>query len=303
MHFQIMGEKINQRTICIRLYMNRKTNCQPWPLRGASRAASLEWGVAMVWGKMRQAAVKGGDMTASAWKSAAVCALLFLGACANKPAIPYDRPSAGTVKTIGLLTPDLPNEPSAVLASSVGQSFGLIGALIDAGMESGRDSSLTKILNAQQFVLDKAVTDGMTASLRAHGYEVVVIPVSRAEKGKFLKSYASTGGAKVDAYLDVVAAGYGYVAAGITSSTPYRPYFYTQCKLVRESDGSVLMEDTVHYNPVLAAGGNTDHVTIDPDPDYVFEKFSDIEANPGKAAKGVSVAVMQTTDAIGRLLR
>lgn len=241
-------------------------------------------------------------MTTSLRKMAVLCALLFVAGCASKPAVPFDKSSASSIKTIGLLTPGVPSEPSAALASSPGQSFGLIGALIDAGIKEGRDSSLKRILDGQQFVADKAFTDGLVASLKARGYEVKLIPVSREDHGSLLKTYPSAKDNNVDAYLDVVAF-YGYVAAGVAASTPYRPFLYTDCKLVKAEDGSVLMSDSVFYNPVLAAGRNTDHVTLGPDPDYAFPSFDDLEADPVKAAKGESVAFAATTDAIGNLLR
>lgn len=233
----------------------------------------------------------------------ATCAMLILlVGCASKPAIPFDRSSSNSVKTIGLLTPDLPGEPRAVLASSVGESFGLIGLLIDAGMESNRDGSLSDIMRSQQFVADKTFTDRLVTSLKSRGYEVELIPVSRAERGKFLTTYP-TGSNKVDAYLDVIAVNYGYVAAGISGNTPYRPFFYTQCKLVRASDNSILMEDAVNYNPIETAGRDNEHVTISPDTTYTFKTFSDLEADPTKAVKGLDIAFAQTTDAIGQLLR
>lgn len=243
-------------------------------------------------------------MTTFIRKLAVLCVLFLVAGCATtKPAVPFDRSTASSIKVIGLLTPDLPSEPSAVLASSVGQSFGLIGALVDAGMKDGRDGSLRDILAAQQFAAEKAFTDDLTASLKARGYEVKLIPVSRSDKGQLLKAYPTQNENQVDAYLDVVSVNYGYVAAGVAGDTPYRPFLYTDCKLVKANDGSVLMEDSVNYNPMMAAGADSAHVTISPDPAYAFEKFSELEADPAKATKGVSIAFTQTTDAIGQLLR
>lgn len=232
----------------------------------------------------------------------AACALFVaLAACATKPAIPYDRSSSNPVKKIGIVTPEFPEGPHALLASSVGMSFGLIGALIDAGMEANRDSSLDHVLAAQNFAAYQRFVDGLTASLKAQGYEVEMISVTRPKKGEFLKTYPT--GEKVDAYLDIVAFNYGYVAAGVAGSTPYRPFLYTQCQLVRASDNSVLMQDQVDYNPINVGSQSKDNVTIGPDPAYSFEKFSDLEGDPAKATKGVEVAFAQTTDAIGKLLR
>lgn len=234
---------------------------------------------------------------------ATTCVLfVVLAACATKPpVIPYDRTSSNPVKKIGIVTPEFPDGPHAMLASSVGMSFGLVGALIDAGMEANRDSSLEQVLNAQNFSAYQRFVDGLTASLKAQGYEVEMISATRTKKGEFLKTYPT--GEKVDAYLDIVAFNYGYVAAGVAGSTPYRPFLYTQCQLVRASDNSVLMQDQVDYNPINPGNGTKDNVAIGPDPAYSFEKFSDLESDPAKATKGVEIAFAQTTNAIGKLLR
>lgn len=50
---------------------------------------------------------------------------LFVSACTTV-SLPYDRSSAGT-ESIAVVTPAQPSGPTAILASSVDKSFGLIG--------------------------------------------------------------------------------------------------------------------------------------------------------------------------------
>jgi hypothetical protein len=71
-------------------------------------------------------------------------------------------------------------------------------------------------------------------------------------------------------------------------------------KLVRASDGAVLMQDSVTYNSWLDLK-NT--VKLSPDPDYAFVAWSDTKAAPEKTAQGVQVAAKKTADAIGDLLK
>ncbi|MBX3504899.1 MAG: hypothetical protein KF895_05430 [Parvibaculum sp.] len=229
-------------------------------------------------------------------------ALLMLAGCATQPAIPFDSSSAGQIKTIGILTPDIPTGPSAILASSVGQSFGLIGALVDAGMQSSRESDLKSMLNSRQFVAHDKLMAGVTASLEAQGYEVRRVSVARSERGEFLKTYPLSNTEKVDAYLDIVMRGYGYIAAGITDGTPYRPIVETRVRLVSAKDSSVLMEDVIFYNR-LNATYETTNVTISPDPAYSFSDFSSLERDPDKAVEGLDIAFAKSTEAIATLLR
>lgn len=104
----------------------------------------------------------------------------------------------------------------------------------------------------------------------------------------------------VDAYLDVVVKDYGYMAAGLGSSNPYRPFLFAQCRLVRASDSSVLMQDVVALNPLN--GGTAKTITLSPDPEFYFPGFGDIEAAPKEAADGVGRSLAQTTGTLGTLL-
>lgn len=241
-------------------------------------------------------------MIAFARLSAALTALLMLAACAAKPAIPFDSTSANKVRTIGILTPDMPSGPTAILASTPGQSFGLIGALVDAGMQSSRDSDLEKVLNGKQFVVHDRLMSGVTASLEVQGYTVKQVAVTRTERGQFLKTYPVSNTENVDAYLDIVLFRYGYGAAGIAASTPYRPAVETKVRLVSAKDSSVLMEDVIFYNRIFTAI-ETNNVTIAPDPAYSFPGFSDLTGDPDRAVEGLDIAFSKSTEAVAMLLR
>jgi len=225
-------------------------------------------------------------------------AAIGLGACAA-PEIPFDRSTAPDVKTIGMITPIFPKQPTVWLASSVGQSFGLIGALVDAGLQGEREKKFQTVLVGHNYVAQDAFTDGLVASLQAQGYVVVQVPLAR-DKNDFAKKYPPADETKVDAYLDTVTLAYGYIAAGISSSNPYRPSVVTKVKLVRARDSSVLMQDLVFYNPV---NNPKKIVTIAPDPAYQFPDFDSLMANQDQAVEGLRVAIKQTTQTISALMK
>lgn len=225
-----------------------------------------------------------------------VALVISVSACATLPQIPYDRAGAGNPKTIRVLTPAAPSRPGVVLASTVGQSFGLVGALIDAGMQSSRESDFEKIATARGFSGRNVYLQKVIAALKDGGYDAsegVIAP--RTEPG-FLKQYPSD--VQGDVFLDV-SMNFGYLAAGL--STPYRPFVYTECKLVRASDKAVLMQRTVAYNPL----GNVPEqaVTIAPDPAYEFKDFDALVADPDRAVKGLDEAIGQVAGATATLLR
>jgi hypothetical protein len=230
----------------------------------------------------------------------AAVALLLVG-CAAAHEIPLDRASAGTIKTIGVVTPSFPDKSAVVLASSVGQSFGLIGALVDAGMRANREAKFDELMKQQNFSAQEIFLQDLRSGLEANGYVVTMIPLKR-DKAEFETHYPNDDGTKVDAYLDLVTIGCGYVAAGIGSSTPYRPVFIVRARLVRAKDSSVLMQDVVAYNPVNA-GPNVRAITIPPDPAYSFTDFDTLVADPTKAAKGLQTAIEQSTQTVSTLLK
>ena len=243
-------------------------------------------------------------MRVLAW-CAAIAASLVLAGCAGQPEIPFDKASAGNIQTIGVLTPNMPERPTIWLAGDVGQSFGLVGALVDISMQSNRDDKMWAAMVKSGYVPRDAFLAAVESSLQARGFAAKTIAADRSSAG-YLKTYPAAGDNKVDAYLDIAFIGYGhgYAAAGIGSSSLYRPFAYLNCKLVRASDGSVLMQETVLYNYVDVSGFQKDPkaVTISPDPTYGFVDFDTMMSDAKKAIAGEDAAYHQTADTIVGLL-
>jgi hypothetical protein len=232
----------------------------------------------------------------------ACLALVALTACATEPEIPFDHAAYPGIKTIGVLQPAMSPSPTIWLASDVGQSFGLIGALVDASMQANRDKRFSELMNAQGVKPDAIFLADIHTTLTAHGYSVTDVPEARPSMD-LLKTYPKGGADGVDAYLDIAIVNYGYVAAGIGDSTPYRPFVGAHCRLVRASDGAVLMQDMVVYNPVVTAGPQQRAVTISPDPAYTFKDFDTLTGDPPNAMKGMNVGLGDTANSIGTLVQ
>lgn len=220
-------------------------------------------------------------------------------ACQTLPQIPYDRVSAGNPKAVRVLTPAAPGRASVVLAATVGQSFGLIGALIDAGMQSNRESDFEKITAARSFSGKDVFLRKTLEALKAGGYDAAEGPITRTERG-FMKAYPSATDLPADAYLDI-SMNYGYLAAGM--STPYRPFIYAECRMVRASDKAVLMQRTIAYNVLNTVNIPETAVTIAPDPAYEFKDFDALIADPDRAVQGLDAALGQVAAATATLLR
>ena len=228
---------------------------------------------------------------------------LLLAGCASKP-VPFDRSTAASVKTIGLVTPSFPNSANVVLATSPGQSFGLIGALVDAGLQANRESRFREIVAAQQLSVPDNFKEVLHTTLAGAGYSVVAVDIADRSGTSFLPKYPQQSEPKVDAYLDIVTVSYGYVAAGVGSGAPYRPYYSIKAQLVSAKDGSLLMQDSIVFNAVGPTGATgIEAVTIAPNPQPNYTTFDALTADPTGAVEGLRIATRQTAEAVGKLLR
>ncbi len=221
---------------------------------------------------------------------------LVLTGCAT--AVPYDRTSANITR-VALLTPQLPDEASVQLVSTVGMSFGLVGALVDAGMQENRDSDFNEVLDAHQFDANEVFMDRVAEQLTAQGY--AVIPIEMERDSNFFPEAEEYPDVQADAYLDIIVVAYGYAAAGIGDATPYRPHYHIRTRLTRVSDDAVLFEDIVIYNPMRAA---EQFVTVTADPAYQYVDFDTMmAAPPEELIEGLRDAAIRTADAMTGLMR
>lgn len=245
----------------------------------------------------------------SFFKIAAVAAtLLAVAGCAKPtvPTIPFDRMTGPEIKTIGVISPEMPRRPAVVLASTIGQTIGaghpllaLVANIVDATMQSNREDDLEEILIAEKFNAREKWKEKIRTELEAQNFTVEFISVAREKPGKFQKKYPQS--ANVDAFLDIKIPYYGYIAVDTSDRTPYRPIMKSNVRLVRKSDSVVLMEDTVFYG-ALQNRTTVQNVTIAPHSMDRFTDFEDLEREPKKAVAYIDTSFLRSANAIGKLL-
>lgn len=229
-------------------------------------------------------------------KMLAAAAAMTVAACASPyVATPYDRASA-QVSSIAMVDDALPEKPIAYEVASMGSNFGLIGALVDAGIQAERQNAVHNALQTIDFDAESRMEARLAQELAIHGYTVSRTPDRTREKREFLTVYPEAGGAS--SYLDVVVSNYGYVSSGF--GQPFRPHVDAKVKLVRVSDGAKLMENIIVSNPVGQVQGV---VTLPPNPNYAFKNRSELLENPERLAAGIEDALNQVADTAARLLQ
>ena len=176
----------------------------------------------------------------------AIVVAIVVSGCAALPEIPYDRMGAGEIKRIGLIPPSLPKSASVILASSPGQSFGLVGAIVDATLQARREGHFRMFLEDEHFSTQDVFTGRLKQQIEMQGYTVTTVNAIRSGPNFVTKFPMDSD---VDAFLDVLVTNYGYISAGVGNDTPYRPQFLVQVRLIRAKDSAVLLQDTIVYNP------------------------------------------------------
>lgn len=223
-------------------------------------------------------------------------AVLSLGACASPYiATPYDRTTAG-ISSIAIVDDALEPKAMAYEVASTGANFGLIGALVDAGIQESRKTAVNAALDGVQFDAETVMEARLASAMRNHGYTVAQLEGDRAKRD-FLVSYPTANGA-TDAYLDMVVTNYGYMSSG--AGQPFRPTVYAKVRLKRASDDALLMENMILYNPI---GANEGVITLSPNPEYAFHHREGLLEDPVRLAAGLEDALNQVADAAAQLLR
>ena len=146
-------------------------------------------------------------------------AVLSVGACASPyVATPYDREAHG-IEVIALVDDSVPPEPIAYEVASAGANFGLIGALVDAGIQASRQDAVKDALEAHGFDAEAVLEARMARALEAQGYDVAVLPGSDRQRRDFLVTYPGAPEG-TQAYLDLVVTQYSLVLTEATADRP-----------------------------------------------------------------------------------
>ena len=223
-------------------------------------------------------------------------AMLALAACQSTyVGKPYVAPEAG-LSNVAIADDSLPADVIAYQAGSTMSNFGLLGAMIDAGVQSSRKGAINEALESIEYEPEAAFEAYVIEALGRQGVEAAVIEGPDREKREFLVDYPEAG-EDVQAYLDIVVVSYGYMQAG---GNAWRPAAAADVRLVDRATGKTIMENRIYNNIVGATAGV---ITISPNPEYTFQNREDMTTNPERLADGIDDALRAIVDGAVGLLR
>jgi hypothetical protein len=170
-------------------------------------------------------------------------------------------------------------------------AFGLIGALVASGNESSKEHRLLATYRPAPLHPREFFRTELTRALSARGYKVVWPALDEAKDVKHERSGLHAGYTSVsdaDAILDVDLNFFGYAAGGAGKNSPYRPTATAVARLVSADGKQTYFTDYFAYNNIF----NSDiAVTMEPDPNYTYPKFGDLERAGMESQAGLKLAL------------
>jgi hypothetical protein len=228
--------------------------------------------------------------------ASAAVALLLTSACAsNYVGTPYTA-TAQPLSRVALADDTLPDDVIAYQAASTMSNFGLLGGLIDAGVQASRRDAVNDALETIAYDPEPAFEAYLIGELAEHGITATLATGPEREKREFVIDYPQAG-ADVQAYFDLVVHNFGYVQAG---GNEWRPAASAEVRLVERATGATLMENFIAYNIPDARAGV---ITLPPNAEFRFANREDMVTHPERLAAGMDDALHKVADTAVSLLR
>ncbi len=225
---------------------------------------------------------------------------LTIAGCAGFPTKEFNKDASPALHSIAVAPIGLPDAPNIMIINAVGNSFGLVGALVEATRASNASKEAVSELSAGGFEYKTYFPAQIDSALKTAGYQVTMLPGARTagDAAKFLTTPPAAAGA--DAVLDLYVNYLGYAAAGAKS--PYRPAVHLEARLIDAKTQRVLFADQIYYNNFMPAAAKR-AITVEPDPKAVFADRAAMRAAPAEVTSYLRGAVDAVAAELGKQLK
>lgn len=215
-----------------------------------------------------------------------ICCLL--AGCAGVPIVQFDR-SKSVPHSIALVSVVQPKTNFVVNFGGASSAFGLIGGLIQGGINESHSNTYTEMVKQNNVSFSEMVTSSLAKQLEAKGYTVVLandVTVPLAADGKDFDYSSIT--ANADAILHVWYTVDGYVSP--SSSTSFQPWVIIRARLINRKSKADL------YLRTLRGGwtSNTENVTnLACGEQYRYSNFDQLIENFQQSVEGLRNCTQQ----------
>jgi hypothetical protein len=209
---------------------------------------------------------------------------LLLGGCASAPNVDIDHAAAARIKRIAILGVPEPANIEAANLGGTASAFGLIGGLVQGSNNVDRAKKFTATLKQQNFSPAESLLHAMEQSLKAQGFDVVIVRDQKPKLSADGKSDDFSGiHVDADAFLAAWFGVDGYVSQPF--STHFEPWVLIKAHLLDATSKHELYFKTF----VVGWKMKIDNaVFLSPDPKFQFGSFDDLIAQAPLAASGLN---------------
>lgn len=221
--------------------------------------------------------------------------MLLLAGCASLPNSELAAQNREKLHSIALLQM---NEPAAENVFNLGGAagaFGLVGALVQVGINSSHTTTYTHKVAEQKIQFAPMARDGIVSRLTADGYQVVTLTDQKVKLSTDGKSddYSAVH-TDADAILNVWFASFGYVSP--PESTDFVPWVVVRARLL----DAKTKQDMYYRTYACGYDIKANSVHIESDAAYRYGSFGKLEDQFDQSVTGLKACEQAVVAMIGQ---
>lgn len=224
-----------------------------------------------------------------------IVATTLLTGCASLPKTDLAASNREKLHSIAMLDVTEPRGESVVNFGGAAGAFGLIGALVQGGINANHTSTYTQRVASEKIAFAPVVNDGLTTRLSSNGYEIVPLHDQHAKLSSDGKSDDfSDVKTNADAILSVWITSFGYVSP--PESSDFIPWVVVRARLL----DSTSKQDM--YFKTFACGWDikANSVHVEADAKYHYGSFGTLIDQFDQSVAGLKDCEQAVVVAIGQ---
>lgn len=210
--------------------------------------------------------------------------LLSLTGCVTIPKVEMAQGSAKSIKTVALLRVTEPNSEVVMNMGGGAAAFGLVGGLIQGGVNDSHAKSYSKLVADAKIEFSPTMVQAITDALKAGGYDVVYLADQKPTLASDGKTDDFSGiHTDADAILEVWFTTVGYVSP--PSKTAFEPWVAAKVRLLDAKSKKDLYYKTFFAGFEDKMVKNIVYVPVDAK--YQYKSFDMLTSAFGESVQGL----------------